>query len=95
MSSAAKITVAVLRLRAEKTVVVTGPGGTKQIVALSLRRIVWFILVQACRMGVAVSLGYGGTRFLVATVGLNDMLLNTAGLAFVLDFVVLRALMIP
>ena len=46
-------------------------------------------------MGVAVSLGYGGTRFLVATVGLNDMLLNTAGLAFVLDFVVLRALMIP
>ena len=36
-------------------------------------------------MAVAVSLGIGGTQFLVGEISLKDMLLNTAALAFVMD----------
>ena len=80
-----KIVVAVVHLHGEKTIITAGPSGKKQIVSLSLWRIVWSVFVQACRMAVAVSLGIGGTQFLVGEISLKDMLLNTAALAFVMD----------
>ena len=80
-----KIVVDVVHLHGEKTIIAAGPSGKKQIVSLSLWRIVWSVFVQACRMAVAVSLGIGGTQFLVGEISLKDMLLNTAALAFVMD----------
>ena len=47
----------------------------------------WSIVevVQLARIGVALSLGAGGVRFLVSTISLQDVLLNTVALEFVLS----------
>ena len=41
--------------------------------------------VQALRITVALCLGYGGMRFLVATISLENLLLNCVALEFILS----------
>ena len=43
------------------------------------------VSVQAVRVGIAVALGYGGTRFLTFTVSLEALLLNVLALEWILN----------
>ena len=59
--------------------------GTVSVNAVSTLRLVGFTLVQICRIGVAISLWLSGTLFLVNTISISDLLLNTAALQFIMD----------
>ena len=58
-------------------------SGKRKITALSTSRIIFFVAVQALRIGIALVLLIGGLKFLVGTFNLSDLLLNTVAVAFV------------
>ena len=65
------------QLRGRTTVISDTPDGKKQIKTLSTARVLWFIGVQLVRVGVALTLLYGGQYFLANEVNLTELLLNT------------------
>ena len=48
-----------------------------QIVSLSSTRVSFFLIVQLCRVIIALLLWYGGTHFLVNTIEITELVLNT------------------
>ena len=72
VSAALRVMAAVTRLWGNKTEITGG----KVIKTVSGRRVLWFAAVQLARMTAAIVLGFGGTKFLVHTISLQDILLN-------------------
>ena len=66
---------ALVQLRGQATTIKQG-----KILSVSAARLAWFIGVQMVRLGVAVVLAWGGTRFLARTTGLSDLILNAVAL---------------
>jgi hypothetical protein len=71
--------------RAEATAVSVDEGGVIRVEALSLSRVVCIFVVQLARLAIGVLLLWYGCLFLVYTVSVPDLLLNTVALEFVIS----------
>ena len=79
INSALHLMFASLRLRGATTEFAM-VGGKKTIATLSTVRVAIFLAVQAIRIAIAVRLGSGGMFFLINTIDLPEILLNSVAL---------------
>ena len=75
INSAIEVSRAVLHLRGDSSVIKY--SDEIEITSISNTRAGCFLCVQVCRVIIAVVLWYGGTFFLVHTVDISELMLNT------------------
>ena len=78
ISCAIQVCRAVLQLRGDTTVIRLAEK--MEIISVSNSRVWFFLSVQLCRVVIAILLWYGGTYFLVSTIDVSELMLNTVAL---------------
>jgi hypothetical protein len=76
LAASLTITWAVARLRGPTTRF----SKAGKLISVSMARLVWFGVVQACRIAIASALCYGGSNFIGFTISFNDLILNCIAL---------------